>query len=69
MAAEWLTPLPSMLIQNGAPVESLHAVMTSLWQEFARPKLQKSPSPEGILSGNPWRRSTTACVLKLTKPF
>ena len=48
MAAEWLTPLPSVLIHNGAPVESLQAVMTSLWQEFALPKLQNSPSPEGF---------------------
>ena len=48
MAAELLTPLPSVLIQNGAPVESVQAVMTSLWQEFALPCLQGSGSPEGI---------------------
>ena len=49
MAAEWLSPLPSVLLQNGAPKEILGAVMTSLWQEFAQPCLEGSASQEGEL--------------------
>ena len=49
MAAAWLTPLPSVLLQNGAPKEILEAVMTSLWKEFAQPCLEGSASPEGKL--------------------
>ena len=47
MAAAWLSPLPSVLLQNGAPKEILEAVMTSLWQEFALPYMQGSASQEG----------------------
>ena len=49
MAAAWLTPLPSVLLQNGAPKEILEAVMTSLWQEFALPCFEGSASQEGEL--------------------
>ena len=47
MAAAWLSPSPSVLLQNGAPNEILEAIMTSLWKEFAQPCLEGSASPEG----------------------